>query len=752
MTMPDKSDDLTALEIRLRRNKPPTQPISAIKKAQLWNQIQTQATRPPSWRVRLQAVRPQGWLAAAMVGLLLVFLVTSPAGRALAQTLLRFGPFALSAAPAPAEIALTATPVAVQSVQIRPVTLTAASKQAGFTVFYPQYLPPAYQTDTRPAVELVANQAGRISAVQVMWQSRSNGQILHFRQTPFTPDANQPPFNLGVGEANATTVQIGALEGLWLQNVSAGVDRNNNPIPYNVLIWQQNSGAGETSLFWLGSEAQLSLDTLRRIAESMVVAETLSEQTGLVVDPTPSPISPASLTEFYVDPVLNFSLRYPTNWQLSAAEGATLNDGSGRTITLQREDYLLEIKAQFRPDNPGGCGGLFHQDTDSTDDYRHYQVDGVALWRPKLENGFTNGYNDGTLTFASVISPAPDHNSYICSLEIDNRLFAIDYRLPVSLGVIEAGRYRADLLAEMDEILQSIQWHVDGASPPAVIPTATPVHPPQTALTPTPLGYDATVTTAPGEPAPDEISQIKAANANQPEIMAPLFTPDGQWRAQTRVYGCVEIGPNQVMAYEELVLTDLNTDAEVVTVNQIQNCGGLGAAGLAALFWSPSGRYLYYTNARDGIPDGCGFWQPPILRWDRATGQTEPIGSGMVSPDGTRLAVWPGRERAIALWNLDGNELGRVPAAADALPGQIAWSPDSRTLVYLQVSSYCPLAGPSYLVQLDLNTLTQGTILTSTVPAFRQVSWPTLEQIHLLDEQSQTWYYHPADNRLQPEP
>lgn len=218
----------------------------------------------------------------------------------------------------------------------------------------------------------------------------------------------------------------------------------------------------------------------------------------------------------YTDPLLNFSLRYPASWTLEARDGTNRNDGSGRAVFLEREDYLLEIEAQFRPESPGECSGRFDQDKHTPADYRHYQADGVALWRAKVEEGQPGGYNDDTLTFITIISPTDSEGvvgRYTCALEIEGKIFAIDYRLPHSLSEIETGQHRADILAEMDEILQSIIWDVDGGSPQP---------------TPTPLGYDATPTTTtvplpqptgtptplmpvPPTPTPDEISQIKAA-------------------------------------------------------------------------------------------------------------------------------------------------------------------------------------------------------------------------------------------------
>lgn len=223
-----------------------------------------------------------------------------------------------------------------------------------------------------------------------------------------------------------------------------------------------------------------------------------SEQ-GLYIRPThalsstqkaPSTAEGVLNTQTYTDPMLNFSLRYPSAWTLEVRAGTNRNDGSGRTILLEREGYLLEMEAQFRPDIPGECSGRFHQDNDSPDDYWHYEADGVASWRPRVEKGHAGGYNDDTLTFVTIISPTHLTDtvdskgylgSYTCSLEIEAKIFAIDYRLPLSLDAIEAGQHRADIVAEMDGILQSIIWDVGGGN---MLPTATPT--PLTPVPPTP--------------------------------------------------------------------------------------------------------------------------------------------------------------------------------------------------------------------------------------------------------------------------
>ena len=51
--------------------------------------------------------------------------------------------------------------------------------------------------------------------------------------------------------------------------------------------------------------------------------------------------------------------------------------------------------------------------------------------------------------------------------------------------------------------------------------------------------------------------------------------------------------------------------------SQLLNCGGLGAFGLAPLFWGADGQTLWYTTAREGGPDGaCRPWVRPMTRVD----------------------------------------------------------------------------------------------------------------------------------------
>lgn len=74
------------------------------------------------------------------------------------------------------------------------------------------------------------------------------------------------------------------------------------------------------------------------------------------------------------------------------------------------------------------------------------------------------------------------------------------------------------------------------------------------------------------------------------------------------IYDCVPVGAVEENAYEQLKLIQIDNSVAKIVDNQLRSCGGLGAFGLAGLFWSPNSSYFYYTNAREGVPDGCGYW------------------------------------------------------------------------------------------------------------------------------------------------
>jgi hypothetical protein len=182
------------------------------------------------------------------------------------------------------------------------------------------------------------------------------------------------------------------------------------------------------------------------------------EPAAPVAVPTVAPTLPiAAVTavapETYVDPELGFQLTFVPSWHLEVSPGAALNDGSGKTVVLEKDGYQFKLRIQNRPQVVGRCRGSLPEDTHSS--FWGYTLGDLQVWRVKAEEGLVYGYHDDQIAFISIISPVDD-DTYTCSLETHGQVLSIDYMLPVSVKDLEAGRFRPDILAEMDYILCSI--------------------------------------------------------------------------------------------------------------------------------------------------------------------------------------------------------------------------------------------------------------------------------------------------------
>ncbi len=270
------------------------------------------------------------------------------------------------------------------------------------------------------------------------------------------------------------------------------------------------------------------------------------------------------------------------------------------------------------------------------------------------------------------------------------------------------------------------------------VPTST--FPPR--LTKTPTQAPTSTTTPIPSPTFDLVTAVKANQ--QPVLYASYPSPDGMWRVDIILYDCVKVvdggGEN---AYEQMILVDLASKDEQVANDQLQYCGGLGAYGFEGRYWSPNSRYFYYTDARQGIPDGCGYWDTPLSRFDVASMQSERLGTGTLSPDGSMVAIWDSTQQAIIIYDINNGEIIRFsPINASAGPGPIIWSPVSQSLVYLQVDSWCPVSGMSYLVQADLSDSGQSLLLESQNPTFADAEWDDTDVLRLFDQDGKAWRYN----------
>lgn len=277
---------------------------------------------------------------------------------------------------------------------------------------------------------------------------------------------------------------------------------------------------------------------------------------------------------------------------------------------------------------------------------------------------------------------------------------------------------------------QPVAQRAPETSTPTPAPTVTPAA--ITTLTTVPtLTATATSTPTPSlEPTPDLPATVMATTAA--ETIETLLSPDGRQRAAVIVYPCVEIrerpGDEALFeyAYEQLKIFDVAQGTEKIVAHQLRYCGGLGASGLDLLFWSPEGRYLYYTTAREGRPDGCAFWwQPAFRRIDPVTGNSQQLGAGALSPDHSKIAAWDSTDQQLVLWETDGGEVARLPGPSSTVAmGPIAWSPDSQALVYLQGDGYgfC-VPETTDLMHAPLASSETSLLLEAQEPPIAEVSW-----------------------------
>ncbi len=154
------------------------------------------------------------------------------------------------------------------------------------------------------------------------------------------------------------------------------------------------------------------------------------------------------------------------------------------------------------------------------------------------------------------------------------------------------------------------------------LPAAGPgADPNRTRLSPTPIPL-ATRTSL-----PDEVTAIMTASP--PRTYATYPSPDGEWRIEIVIHDCVRVeDETEAKAYEELRLIHTHDGVERVIQDQLRYCGGLGAFGLDGLRWSADSRYFFFTDARegqpDGVPPGAKPWQRPIFRLDVGQQRVEP--------------------------------------------------------------------------------------------------------------------------------
>jgi hypothetical protein len=252
---------------------------------------------------------------------------------------------------------------------------------------------------------------------------------------------------------------------------------------------------------------------------------------------------------------------------------------------------------------------------------------------------------------------------------------------------------------------------------------------------------------------PDIASTVIAISS--PKIESSFLSLDGKWRGEFVRYDCVQADTREdadTNAVEILKLIRIDDQKETIVERDLYNCGGVGAYGLAGLFWSSNNQYFYFTDAAKSAPDGlCGYWAHPIKRANAENGKVEFLDGGPLSPDKTKLAFW--RDSEIVIWSLNKGELAHIPGLVPkAFNNEIAWSPDGQSLVYLQTELECFPFGKSYVARLDLAGMKQNLLLESETPSFNWLTWDAPQRISLVDDKGTKWRYNLVSQELRPVP
>lgn len=184
------------------------------------------------------------------------------------------------------------------------------------------------------------------------------------------------------------------------------------------------------------------------------------------------------------------------------------------------------------------------------------------------------------------------------------------------------------------------------------------------------------------------IEAVMAAAA--PDILQVVPSPTGTVEAVITVYPCVAVGQDSDMAYERLDIRETATGAITPVTEQVINCGGLGAYGLSIRRWTEDGRFLYFSDGREGTPDGAATGAfAPLWRLDVDEMRLEALDNGSIAPNGAWVALWEsGADAALSLLPLSAER--EAAQRVDLLPAglslaSITWLPDSSGVLVIQV-------------------------------------------------------------------
>lgn len=229
---------------------------------------------------RIALVWARAWMPLVLVFVLTTLMIfLTPTGRALAQKLLQIGIYFVTDEPTDAERWIDSPPklrdvVTLTATRVYPGEVNTQSI-AGFPVYYPTYLPDGYHPFSDPPVELAMNSKGQVLSAEVMFVDESGDHVLYLKQYPINAEMETEDIPLEIGGAPAERVTVNGQEGLWLQDFAWGTvsepDAGEVVEKYNLLVWTEPAEQGTELYYWLGSQEQLPMAELVRVAESLAL-------------------------------------------------------------------------------------------------------------------------------------------------------------------------------------------------------------------------------------------------------------------------------------------------------------------------------------------------------------------------------------------------------------------------------------------------------------------------------------------------
>lgn len=234
------------------------------------------------------------------------------------------------------------------------------------------------------------------------------------------------------------------------------------------------------------------------------------------------------------------------------------------------------------------------------------------------------------------------------------------------------------------------------------------------------------------EPAIEATAFAVAVLSARPELIETSTAPDGSASAELWTAPCGTVAGFEAygpVGHDEIRWRPDSASDPILVAQQIRVCQGLGAFGLRVLQWSADSRYLFYTDAAQGSPDGGGCtWFGRVLRWDTLERAAVSLGNGATSPDGNWVAGVDGADLTIWSWNSD--TVKRAAVLQKGWPiSAIGWAPDGQRVLFVQSEASCGMGGASVIGLFNVDTGQVTELLRTQDPALLTFRFESVDEL-----------------------